>query len=249
MAQLETISKAQGCPYTNGSCNVADIKTKIEIIAYMKVFTIDAGVQSVDLSQLAPFTRWHANHIFFEREMGVEHYRLLAYLSSQCNDGDIIYDIGTYLGYSALAMAHNPKVHVVTYDLVDNFKTNEVTAQDVKNITFKIGNCLHPSDMQEIAKAPLVLLDVDPHDGIQEPHIFRALENAGFKGILLLDDIHLNYHMRSFWDWIPTKYKKVDISRYGHHSGTGLVVFDPSFVDVAVVQYCMLLVIYTDRRR
>ncbi len=200
----------------------------------MKLFTIDAGVSSVDLSQLAPFTRWHANHIFFEMDMGVEHYRLLAYLSSQCSDGDVIYDIGTYLGYSALTMAYNQKVHVVTYDLVDNFKTNEVTAQDVKNITFKIGNCTEPTEMHEIAKAPLVLLDVDPHDGVQERQIFESLEMSGFKGLLVLDDIDLNEGMKSFWNWIPDKYKKVDVSRYGHHSGTGLVVFDPSNVDVQV---------------
>lgn len=200
----------------------------------MKTFKVDAGVNSVDLSTLALYTRWHANSIFFERPMGQEHYRLLAYLSSQCDAGEVVYDIGTYLGFSALAMAYNPAVQVVSYDLVDNFTTTSVTAQQRSNIVFKIGDCTQPEEIAGLAKSKLIMLDVDPHDGGQERYIFMSLERAGFQGILLLDDIHLNEGMRSFWNWIPAKYKKVDISAYGHHSGTGVVVFDETVCDVVV---------------
>lgn len=200
----------------------------------MKVFKIDAGVQQVDLSVQAPYTRWHHFSTFFERDAGVEHYKLLAYLSGQCDDGEVIYDIGTFLGYSALAMAHNSRVKVVTYDLVNHIDVKQLTARDVSNIEFKLADCTKSAEAAQIAKSPLVFLDVDPHDGIQEPQIFESLEKSGFKGLLVLDDIHLNEGMKSFWNWIPSKYNKYDISKYGHHSGTGIVVFDPTRFDVVI---------------
>lgn len=198
----------------------------------MKIFNIDAQVKNVDLSKLIPYTLWHSHYIYFNRGAGLEHYQLLAHLASQCDDGETIYDIGTFVGYSALSLAHNPNVNVVTYDLIDHFKTSGLSARNYPNITFKIADCTTPSEAEAIAKSPLVFLDVDPHDGIQEPHIFKSLEETGFKGILVLDDIHLNEGMRNFWNWIPEKYKKYDISKYGHHSGTGLVVFDESHANI-----------------
>lgn len=201
----------------------------------MRTFKIDASIKDVDISKLTPYTKWHPHYIYFPREMGLEHYKLLAYLSSQCENGEKVYDIGTFVGYSALALAYNPNVNVVTYDLYNLFpNTADLTAKAYPNITFKIADCTTPAEVQEIAKSPLVFLDVDPHDGIQEPQIFKSLEDAGFKGILLLDDIHLNEGMRNFWNWIPEKYKKYDISKYGHHSGTGLVVFDEAHVNVCI---------------
>ena len=57
--------------------------------------------------------------------------------------------------------------------------------------------------------------------------MISKLIEMDFKGILLLDDIHLNPEMQSFWDWIPVG-RKVDLTRLGHHSGTGAVLFGDS---------------------
>lgn len=198
----------------------------------MKVFDISAKVHDVDLSYLLKYAVWHPFSKYFEMDAGVEHYKLLAYLSSQCEDGTTLYDIGTHVGYSALALSHNDKINVVSYDIVNHFPMFEVTAKNQPNIQFKLADCTSYDEIQQIAKSPIVFLDVDPHDGIQEPYIFQALQNAGFQGILLLDDIHLNDGMRKFWDNIAlTKY---DISKYGHHSGTGLVVFNENRFNVSI---------------
>ena len=71
------------------------------------------------------------------------------------------------------------------------------------------------------------MLDID-HYGKTEQKIILKLEELGFKGIVLLDDIHIrnvdqnmNEAMRNLWDWVsyPNKH---DVTRYGHWSGTGI---------------------------
>jgi hypothetical protein len=52
----------------------------------------------------------------------------------------------------------------------------------------------------------------------------------GFKGILLLDDIHLNPEMEKWWKELQDSAGKLgfvayDVSNVGHFSGTGLLDF------------------------
>lgn len=198
----------------------------------MKIFNIDLRADQLNLSHLYPYTEW-THCPWFRDGVGREHYKLLAYLSTQCESGETIYDIGTYMGLSALALAYNPNVHVVTYDIVDNLPADKKTIRQYPNITYKIADCTSKDEIVEIAKAPIVLLDVDPHDGVQEPKIFSALVENGFRGLLFLDDIHLNEGMRNWWNSIP--YKKYDLTKYGHYSGTGVVVFDDTRYDVRMM--------------
>jgi hypothetical protein len=60
----------------------------------------------------------------------------------------------------------------------------------------------------------------------------QVLMSSGYKGVVLADDIRLNDKMRAFWQWVPLK--KFDVTHYGHHSGTGVIVFDAAVCDVAV---------------
>lgn len=197
-----------------------------------KVFDINANVERMDLSRQYEYTAWHSFSRFYRLGMGQEHYKLLAFLSSQCDKNDVIYDIGTHVGFSALALAFNPDVNVITYDLVNHIQTKETCAKHCNNITFKLADCTQPGEIEALGKASIIFLDVDPHDGIQEPYIFQAIQKAGFRGIMLVDDIHLNEGMKKFWDWIPLK--KYDVTRYGHFSGTGVVVFDETAYDVRI---------------
>jgi hypothetical protein len=57
--------------------------------------------------------------------------------------------------------------------------------------------------------------------------MINKLIEIDFKGILLLDDIHLNAEMQALWDWIPIV-KKIDLTKFGHNSGTGVVMFGDS---------------------
>jgi hypothetical protein len=75
-------------------------------------------------------------------------------------------------------------------------------------------------------------LDIDPHDGTTETQFLDALHTNGFRGIILCDDIKLNDGMKEFWDGIPSHLKKVDLTAWGHWSGTGAVIYDPSYIDL-----------------
>lgn len=143
-----------------------------------------------------------------------EHYKLLAFLSKQVNNS-IIFDIGSYRGLSAIAMAANSSNKVISYDIGNFIEVNTPS-----NVEFKIGNCLEELSM---SLSPLICLDVDPHDGIFELEFVEWLESHKFKGLLVLDDIFKNQAMTDFWSGI--KQEKYDITAFGHHSGTGLVVF------------------------
>ncbi len=110
----------------------------------------------------------------------------------------------------------NSNNKIVTYD-IDNFLDLHSVPH---SITCKIGNAL--SELEALLKSPLILLDT-LHDGVFEREFCQALLSNNYKGILVLDDIHLNRVMKKFWKNI--KVTKYDITEIGHWSGTGLVDF------------------------
>jgi len=171
------------------------------------------AIKAVDLSALADKVAWHPNSQYFDLPPGTEHYKLLAHVAAQVQDG-LILDIGTYLGFSALALATNPTNRVVSFDLVD-CKLPSVPP----NVELVVGDITTGAWDDLIARASLVMLDVDPHDGVQETAIVAHLRKAGFRGHLLCDDIHLNAGMRAFWASLPEP--KQDLSGVGHITGTG----------------------------
>lgn len=191
-----------------------------------KEIVLNKGVlNALDMSRLMQHATWHANLRYFQEEAGVEHYRLLSYLAGLLKGPAPVIDIGTYTGLSALALSADPEQSVITYDIVDNIPSGAVDSIKTKpNIEIKIMNCC--DDMATVCASKLVVLDIDPHDGLQEPVIIDALVKNGFKGLLVLDDIHLNDGMKRFYDSISLP--KTDVSLYGHWSGTGIVNFDTS---------------------
>jgi predicted O-methyltransferase YrrM len=182
---------------------------------------------------MLPYTTWHSNTEYFSRPAGQEHYRLVAYIAAHFESGTCFADLGTSLGFSALALALNPRHKVLTYDITDLIpKTDARTVNTVPNIERRLENCLAVSALQEIVMCPFIVLDVDPHDGMQEWAMVQVLSSSGYKGVVLADDILLNENMRAFWRWVPQK--KLDVTRYGHASGTGLIIFDEIAFDVSL---------------
>ncbi len=173
--------------------------------------------ERVDLISLDRFdahilNQEHRNY-FFDTEFK-EHYRLIALLSCLFDRGTI-FDVGTNKGYSAVALAYNPFNQVISYDLVD---CRELGGQDaLTNIEFHVGDVCQDN---RLVDAQLVMLDTD-HDGGFERTFLDHLRQIGFKGLLFLDDIHLNNAMQAFWDEIELP--KVDLTHLGHWSGSGLV--------------------------
>ncbi len=189
-------------------------------------------LDEIDLSEFNKYVQWsEKNNLFqyFNLDSGKEHYKLLAYLANQFDKETLLADIGTYMGFSAVALAANGH-KVITYDVCDWIPDEGDSVKTHPNITYKIMDCLN--DMDTLLKTELIMLDIDPHDGIQEPEIIEALRQNNFKGMLVLDDINLNRNMREFWENIPEK--KYDVGKYGHWTSTGIVLFDPSRYEIVM---------------
>lgn len=149
---------------------------------------------------------------WYLQNAGNEHYRLLAYA---CQGLDLVFDVGTYRGFSSLAMSTANKV--VSYDVNDKRVT-----QDKENIEYVIGDVLKDD---RLFKSDLIFIDTY-HDGDFE-NKFLDVVPVGWTGLLILDDIHFNNEMNDVWDRVKrlaTAYE--DMTRKGHHSGTGVAYFE-----------------------
>ena len=93
----------------------------------------------------------------------------------------------------------------------------------ISNVEYMTADVLHPMNNHLIDSASLIMLDTF-HNGDWEQDLYDYLIETNWKGIMLCDDIHLNSAMKQWWNNIP-KHKKLDITKYGHWSGTGLVWF------------------------
>jgi hypothetical protein len=179
------------------------------------------NLDSIDLPfKHSVFSDERYQYLFWKS--GVEHYRVLNYISSLFENITIC-DIGTKHGLSAIALA-NKNNHVYSYDLVDKLDSNLKKLEQELNVDFFIRNCLEAEeDKHRILSSKIVMLDTD-HDGFFENKFYDFLVENNYKGLLILDDINLNDPMIKFWNRISQP--KFDITRFGHHSGTGIVEFN-----------------------
>ena len=150
---------------------------------------------------------------------GQSEYRLYAWLSSQFENTTIL-DVGTRTGGSALALSYNDKNQVISYDLVEQGASSAIKKE---NITFKIQD-FREDETLDWDNISIIMIDVDPHDGVQEVEMMEFLNEKGWKGIMLLDDIGPGWpEVQDMWDAIEEP--KIDATPVGHMSGTGLVNF------------------------
>ena len=145
---------------------------------------------------------------------GAEAYEYYTSLSSSLPDNSLIADLGTYQGLSALALSYNEKVKVKSYDV-----TLENNLVSKGNIEFIEADIFERID--EIIKADLILVDLDPHDGIQEQRLLEILQEKLYTGITVWDDINKNLGMQNFWDKVELE--KEDCTDIGHYTGTGVI--------------------------
>jgi predicted O-methyltransferase YrrM len=160
---------------------------------------------------------------------GTTEYPLYIYLSKQVRDS-VILDIGTRNGNSAVALACNPLNEVITYDIEPTYTYG---MNKKKNIERRIGDFML-DDTINYNNVSIIVIDVDPHDGAQEPEMIKHLEKVGWSGLLILDDIGWYWpDMEDLWNDI--KYTKYDLTDIGHEFGTGLVVIGDKFT-VSIVE-------------
>jgi len=183
-----------------------------------EVYTDLDLINNIDLSATANLINEEQYKNYYLGNPGDEHYKLLAYYSTQFNDS-ILLDIGTYKGCSALALSYNPTNQVKSFDIRDGLR-NISGCPD--NVEFIIDDIVDNKYTSLILESKFIILDTD-HLGPYEHRFYNHLKDIGYIGILLLDDIKLNAEMIEFWNSITNE--KYDISNIGHFSGTGLVIF------------------------
>lgn len=187
------------------------------------------AVLATDVERAMKFVEFDSGlRKYFLGKPSEEHYRLLAYLADRYSDVTFV-DIGTYRGASAVALAVNPANRVITFDIADCLPPAHKgvpCARDIPNVELRVSDCrAHLADIIASRDVPVIMLDVDPHDGLQEAGILDMLRVSGYEGVVILDDIHMNESMARLWLSIPEP--KRDITAVGHWSGTGLISFAP----------------------
>jgi hypothetical protein len=164
---------------------------------------------------------------YYHEPCGKQEYRLYSYLSTLFDD-TIILDIGTLTGRSAVALSHNENNKVISYNVVDQIKNPQHPIYKKSNIEFRIGNVLDDLTPELVSGCNLVIIDIY-HQGKEELEIIKRLDELCFSGMIILDDI---YHPRPKFRramkrlWKSLLYQKYDLTKYGHHSGTGLILMN-----------------------
>lgn len=176
---------------------------------------IGAGPELINNADLSVnFDKIDKNFIgYYTAQPSKEHYKLLAYVSKLLNNVHIL-DVGTFLGYSAIALSQNPTNKVISYDINKQHKQS-----DTHNTFYRIGDA---REYEDFGSVKLILLDTY-HDGSYEKLFIDHLRSIQWSGILLMDDLHEYKQLKAIYDVLPEE--KYDITHLGHWSGTGLVVF------------------------
>lgn len=190
---------------------------------------------AADIASLAPRithrgleTRHSVGRRWFETFPG-EHYNLLTALAMLIGPS-IIWEFGTDTGMSAVAMREgSPLARIYTVDtrpwpatvepwLIEADFADEAMTQVVADMAspelFEVwGEC--------IAGAELIFVD-GPKNGATEWQFLERLAAVRFRRfpIIVFDDIRV-LNMVHIWRAIARP--KMDLTSYGHHTGTGLV--------------------------
>ena len=159
-----------------------------------------------------------------------EHYKLLAGLIS-VDQPKVVVEIGTSTGLSALAMQSALPVgaRLYTFDLLSwgRFPDTCLRTGDFADGTLVqiMGDVSDPRVMRQhvslFQSAELIFVD-GPKDGKFESDLMERFREIGLpqKPLLVLDDIRL-WNMLAIWRNL--RYPKLDVTSFGHWSGTGFV--------------------------
>ncbi len=173
-------------------------------------------IQAIDISHLYPLARDNDdNRRLLQGDAGIEHYKLLAWISRQFNNETII-EVGTLGGLGTIALSENQSNKVISFDIRGYSWGNKTPHNAEKKIVYE-------GWLDEVMKSPVIFYDAQ-HEGKEEKEFLYDLIDRGWKGVIFWDDIHLNKEMKEFWaHCIVNGYPTEDWSDLGHHSGTGVL--------------------------
>ena len=158
-----------------------------------------------------------------------EHYRLLHSLTKILQPQNII-EIGTFTGMGSASLLEGMPLDgkLITFDVVgwDQFETHiNPEAFQSGRITQYLDDLSARDTFEKyrsvFGQAQMIFCDA-PKDGNFEPRFLSRLSEVRFESdcLLILDDIRL-LNMIDIWRSI--KSPKIDLTSFGHWSGTGLV--------------------------
>ncbi len=197
---------------------------------------LDVGLAAAQAARTVDLTHLHerlAGPPFWPSVWPGEHYRLLAALGQVLTPRTII-EIGTATGLSALALrAGAPAATVATFDIVP---WAEYPGTALREDDFADGRLVqHLDDLSQPAgvdthrdllrSASLIFIDA-AKDGEQESRFLELLRAVDYEAppVVVFDDIR-QWKMLAIWRAIELP--KLDLTSFGHWSGTGLVDFGP----------------------
>ena len=190
---------------------------------------IDLALQAAALAARTPITGFRPelpDSVLYNRYPG-EHYRLLKAMVTLLEPESII-EIGTFTGMGSFALAQAARGQLHTFDVVPwrNFESH------LSDSDFSGGRVIqHLADLADpdqfkthqplLDASTFIFLD-GPKDGSFEARLLAQLTRlspcAG--RILVIDDIRF-VNMLDNWNAIASP--KLDLTSFGHWSGTGLV--------------------------
>ena len=191
--------------------------------------TIIVNKQLLQEISLEVFREYQTDDSEFYDSPGKQHYQLLAYLSALFQNTNII-DIGTHKGSSALALSYQKSNTIHTYDIINKIEGhlfNRKVFSERENIVRHYQNLWDDlnGNKEFLLSCPFIFVDIDPHEGRDELIFYYFMLANNYQGLLIFDDIHYFEGMRKFWMQVDEKYK-YDLTKYGHFSGTGVVIFN-----------------------
>jgi len=156
-----------------------------------------------------------------------EHYKLLAGFMRALRP-HLAIEIGTSTGISALSM-RSQGVRLVTYDIRPWQSYPDTVLQDVdftgdglSQIVGDLGELSFFQTQRELLmQADWIFIDAT-HDGLLEKKLLNLLATLPFPKapFILFDDIRVWTMLRM---WRDIEYPKLDLTSFGHWSGTGLI--------------------------
>jgi len=164
-----------------------------------------------------------------------EHYHLLTALASLLKPA-IVWEFGTDTGMSAVALLEGLDQEATLYTVdIDSWKSKRVSWLidadfSSRRVTQVVSDMKAPGLFSQykdkIADAGLLFVD-GPKDGFTEAAFLTLLGAIPFRRtpIVVFDDIRL---MNMLQIWRGIQRHKMDMTSYGHWSGTGLVDWSPS---------------------
>jgi len=156
-----------------------------------------------------------------------EHHPLLTKISKE-HKNSIIVDIGTHLGASAYSLSREPSNRIYSFDIL-----HKRPLPRIPNVSYHLDNLMSPEGREKwrdiLLQSSLILLDIDPHNGVLEYEFYEWLRDNNYRGFMMCDGIWYFENMRkNFWYKIPYEHK-IDVTDQGHTlAGTGIIRFVPS---------------------